>query len=86
MEKHLVEAEEAFKEIVEMINEATEMGQFNDRYFEKPFKHWYARIFDRMQSMTRHEFVEWEDACSRCGASKKLVRSAYCKLDKIIQG
>lgn len=37
------EEEATYLEILKMIDECTERGQFNSNYFEKPFKEWLRK-------------------------------------------
>lgn len=43
------ELDEVYSEIIELINAATERGQFNERYFQEPFIKWYLELMDQKE-------------------------------------
>jgi len=42
-QKSIEEVEQAYSEIVELINKSSERGQFVSGYFRKPFFEWFAK-------------------------------------------
>jgi len=53
MEENLKLVEKKYKEMLLLINNATEGGQFNSFYFEQPFKEWYAKEFDKKKKQLK---------------------------------
>ena len=39
--------DQAYEEIIDLIEESTERGQFNELYFRKPFLQWYVKQWDK---------------------------------------
>lgn len=46
--KVLQELEQAYMNVVGIIRESSEHNQFNELYFEKPFKEWFAKKLDEL--------------------------------------
>ena len=47
--------EAAYDEMVDLIEQSSERGQFNSLYFRKPFLEWYTKQLDSVEEQDTNE-------------------------------